>query len=61
MFSSGQLAFGFLFFIGFSAIIIYMYSIDRKNQPNYFKGSYKVLLGFVIAFLILLGMKLLTH
>ncbi|MGC6479627.1 MAG: hypothetical protein ACON42_04525 [Flavobacteriaceae bacterium] len=61
MFSKGQLIFGILFFISFTAVIVYMYAIDRKKQPTYFRGSYKILLGFLVAFLILLGMKFLTH
>lgn len=61
MFSTGQIIFGILFFISFTCIIIYMYATDRKKQPDYFRGSYKILLGFLIAFMILLGMKFLTH
>ena len=32
------------------AIVILSYKNDKKRQPHYFKGSYKVLVGFIIAF-----------
>mgnify|MGYP007000440447 len=54
MFTYGQMIFGFLFFLAFLGVIILQYRVDKKSQPNYFKGSYKVLLGFLIAFTILL-------
>jgi len=61
MFSFGQLIFGLCFFIVFIGIIIYSYKTDKKNQPKYFKGSYKILLGFLIAFSLLVLIKYLTQ
>jgi cbb3-type cytochrome oxidase subunit 3 len=60
MFSFGQLIFGLCFFIVFIGVIIYSYKTDKKNQPKYFKGSYKILLGFLIAFSLLVLIKYLT-
>ena len=60
MFSFGQLIFGLCFFIVFVGTIIYSYKADKKNQPQYFKGSYKILIGFLIAFSVLLLIKYLT-
>jgi len=61
MFSFGQLIFGLCFFIVFIGVIIYSYKKDKKNQPKYFKGSYKILLGFLIAFSLLVLIKYLTQ
>lgn len=61
MFSFGQLIFGLCFFIVFTGVIIYSYKTDKKNQPKYFKGSYKILLGFLIAFSLLVLIKYLTQ
>jgi amino acid transporter len=61
MFSFGQLIFGTLFFIAFVGVIIYSYRSDKKKLPNYFKGSYKVLVGFLIAFCFLVLVKYLTQ
>lgn len=61
MFSFGQLIFGFLFFISFVVIVYFSYKNDKKNNPTYFKGSYKILLGFIIAFGFLVLIKFLTQ
>ena len=61
MFSFGQLIFGLCFFIVFIGVIIYSYKTDKKNQPKYFKGSYKIPLGFLIAFSLLVLIKYLTQ
>ena len=61
MFSFGQLIFGLCFFIAFVLIIYVSYKTDKKNQPTYFKGSYKILVGFMIAFSLLLLIKYLTQ
>jgi len=61
MFSFGQLIFGLCFFIAFVAVIIYSYKADKKNLPTYFKGSYKILLGFIVAFSLLVLIKYLTQ
>jgi len=61
MFSFGQLIFGAFFFIAFVGVIIYSYQSDKKRLPNYFKGSYKVLIGFLIAFCFLVLVKYITQ
>jgi len=42
-------------------IIIFSYRTDKKKQPAYFKGSYKILLGFLVAFSLLLLIKYMTQ
>lgn len=61
MFSFGQVIFGFLFFISFVVIVYFSYRNDKKNNPAYFKGSYKILVGFIIAFGFLVLIKFLTQ
>ena len=61
MFSFGQLIFGICFFIVFLTIVIFSYNKDKKKQPQYFKGSYKVLVGFLIAFGLLILIKFITQ
>ncbi len=61
MFSFGQLIFALLFVIAFTLIIILSYRSDKKKQPNYFKGSYKIVIGFLIAFSALVLIKYLTQ
>ena len=60
MFSFGQLIFGICFFVVFVMIVILSYKADKKQQPQYFKGSYKILVGFIIAFSLLLLVKFIT-
>tara|TARA_B100001063_G_scaffold82029_1_gene76392 strand:+ start:203 stop:391 length:189 start_codon:yes stop_codon:yes gene_type:complete len=60
MFSFGQLIFGICFFVVFVMIVILSYKADKKQQPQYFKGSYKILIGFLIAFSLLLLVKFIT-
>jgi len=60
MFSFGQLIFGICFFVVFVMIVILSYKADKKRQPQYFKGSYKILIGFLIAFSLLLLVKFIT-
>jgi cbb3-type cytochrome oxidase subunit 3 len=61
MFSFGQLIFGICFFIVFVIVVIFSYKSDKKKQPQYFKGSYKVLIGFLIAFSLLVLIKFITQ
>jgi amino acid transporter len=61
MFSFGQLIFGICFFIVFVTIVFFSYKSDKKKQPQYFKGSYKVLIGFLIAFSLLVFIKFITQ
>ncbi len=61
MFSFGQLIFALCFIVGFTLIVIFSYRSDKKTQANYFKGSYKILIGFFIAFSALVLIKYLTQ
>jgi cbb3-type cytochrome oxidase subunit 3 len=61
MFSIGQLIFGICFFIVFVIVVVFSYKSDKKKQPQYFKGSYKVLIGFLIAFSLLVFIKFITQ
>ena len=61
MFTKGQLVFAICFFIVFTFIVIFSYSLDKKKQPDYFKDSYKILVGFFIAFSFLILIKFLTQ
>ena len=45
----------------FSFKFFFLMKTDKKNQPKYFKGSYKILLGFLIAFSLLVLIKYLTQ
>jgi hypothetical protein len=48
MFSTGQLIFGLLFFIGFVITMFFAYSKDAKLHQIFYKGNYKILLGFLL-------------
>tara|TARA_Y100000996_G_C22448613_1_gene612830 strand:- start:631 stop:819 length:189 start_codon:yes stop_codon:yes gene_type:complete len=61
MFSYGQMIFAILFFFTFAVVVIFSYRSDKKKQPLYFKGSYKILIGFIIAFSFLVLIKFLTQ
>ncbi|RAR70074.1 hypothetical protein CLV55_11363 [Flavobacterium aciduliphilum] len=53
MFSKGQLFFAGFFIIAFVIGMIYAYRKDKALHALFYKGNYKILLGF-IAFVILL-------
>ncbi|MEN9322906.1 MAG: hypothetical protein RIT03_1280 [Bacteroidota bacterium] len=53
MFSSGQLIFALLFFIAFVVAMVISYRKDVKIHEKYYKGNFKILIGF-FAFIILL-------
>ncbi|MDG1823240.1 MAG: hypothetical protein P8H25_07720 [Flavobacteriaceae bacterium] len=57
MFSTGQLIFALFFVVSFTAIIIYSYNKDKKKSQQYFKGSFWVLIGFLIFVALLVGLK----
>ncbi len=61
MFSTGQLGFALFFVIAFTTMIIISYRKDKSNQQQYFKGSYKILISFVIALLVLFMIKYFTQ
>ena len=57
MFSTGQLGFAIFFVIAFIAIIIYSYRKDLPRHKKYYKGSYRVLLGFLVFIALLVAVK----
>lgn len=61
MFSSGQLQFAVFFVISFSAIVVWMYSKDSKGHKIHYAGSYKILIGFVLAIVALFMIKVFVH
>lgn len=59
MFSQGQLTFGAIFFIVFVIAIIYAYRKDIGLHRLYYKGSHKILIGFIAFIGILFLIKIL--
>lgn len=57
MFSTGQLGFAIFFVIAFIAIIIYSYRKDLPLHKKYYKGSYRVLLWFLVFVALLVAAK----
>jgi hypothetical protein len=57
MFSTGQLIFAVVFFIGFVGIITLSYRKDKAIHEKQFKGSLWVLVGFIVFIAILTGLK----
>jgi cbb3-type cytochrome oxidase subunit 3 len=61
MFSSGQLLFAVFFIISFTAIVILMYRKDAKGHKIHYAGSYKILIGFILAIFALFLIKVFVH
>ncbi len=57
MFSTGQLIFAALFFVAFVAIMIFSYKKDTNTHQYFYKGSYKVLIGFLLFIVVLFIIK----
>jgi len=57
MFSQGQLVFAGFFFIVFVIAMIYAYRKDVKLHNLFYKGSYKILIAFVLFIGILFVIK----
>ncbi len=57
MFSKGQLIFAGLFFIAFVIAIAYSYKNDILVHQKVYKGSYKILIGFLIFIALLFVIK----
>lgn len=58
MFSQGQIIFGVIFFIAFVIGIVFMYRKDITTHNTYYKGSYKVLIGFLLFVAFLFAIKI---
>ena len=61
MFSTGQIIFGIIFFIGFVIVIAWTYRKDIPLHKIYYKGSHWVLIGFIAFVLLLLLIKQLIY
>jgi uncharacterized membrane protein YccC len=48
MFSQGQLVFAVCFLIAFIIVMIFSYRKDIKTHKIFYKGNYKILIGFFI-------------
>ncbi len=57
MFTEGQIIFTALFLLAFVSITIYVYRRDAILHKIYYKGSYKVLIGFICFIIFLFFMK----
>jgi hypothetical protein len=58
MFSKGQLIFAALFFVSFVIAISYSYRKDILVHQKTYKGSYKILIGFIVFILLLFIIKI---
>ena len=58
MFSTKQLIFAGLFIIVFIITSIFVYKKDASTHQFFYKGSYKVLIGFIAFILILFVIKI---
>jgi cytochrome bd-type quinol oxidase subunit 1 len=57
MFSQGQLIFGGFFLVAFIIAMIFSYRKDIKIHKEFYKGNYKILLGFLLFIGILFVIK----
>jgi len=48
MFSQGQLIFAICFLIAFIVVMIFSYRKDIATHRIFYKGNYKILIGFLI-------------
>ena len=58
MFSKGQLVFALLFFIAFVVAMVISYRKDFKIHEKYYKGNFKVLIGFFVFIVLLFVIKI---
>ncbi|MDD5151628.1 MAG: hypothetical protein PHC28_14315 [Flavobacterium sp.] len=58
MFSKGQLVFATCFFVAFVIAMIYAYRKDAKLHKIFYKGNYKILIGFFLFIVILFMIKI---
>ncbi|MCH1539046.1 MAG: hypothetical protein L7S43_03630 [Flavobacteriaceae bacterium] len=61
MFSNGQLLFAVFFVIAFTIAIISTYRKDFKGHQVHYKGSFKILLTFIAAIVVLFFIKYFTQ
>jgi len=58
MFSKGQLVFAACFFVAFVIGMIYSYRKDLVLHKKFYKGTYKILIGFLIFIALLFVIKI---
>ncbi|NND88890.1 MAG: hypothetical protein HKM28_06565 [Flavobacteriaceae bacterium] len=58
MFSTNQLIFACFFVVAFVIIMIFSYRKDKKLHRKHFKGSFWILVGFIVFIAVLLAAKL---
>lgn len=58
MFTTGQLIFAVLFFIGFVVAAYFAYGKDKALHQKEYKGSYKILIAFIVFIALLFVIKL---
>jgi len=58
MFSQGQLVFAACFFVAFVIAMIYAYRKDAELHKTFYKGNYKILIGFILFIVILFMIKI---
>ncbi|MBP6549814.1 MAG: hypothetical protein KA782_04830 [Flavobacterium sp.] len=58
MFSQGQLVFAVCFFVAFVIVMIFAYRKDANLHKIFYKGNYKILIGFIVFILILFLIKI---
>jgi hypothetical protein len=61
MFSKGQLIFAILFVIAFVFAMIIAYKRDKVMHNQFYKGNYKILIGFIAFVILLFLIKVLTR
>lgn len=57
MFSQGQLIFAVLFLIAFIVAAVFVYRKDATLHKTFYKGSYRVLIGFLLFVAALFAIK----
>lgn len=57
MFSTGQWIFAALFLVGFVIAAVYSYKGDKDLHSKFYKGSYKVLIVFILFIVMLFIIK----
>jgi len=58
MFSKGQIIFAVIFFVSFVIAIYYSYRKDILVHQRIYKGSYKIVIGFMAFILLLFVIKI---
>ncbi len=60
MFTTGQWTFAALFFVAFVIAAYFSYGKDKALHQKVYKGSYKILIGFLIFIALLFVIKIVT-